>query len=176
MTDHTIHQKPFAHIKNLNKRMMLVDLLINGLILHFVKVNTLNEIVDGIVAVDIFVVGRVDFDLFYVRFDDLGIVAHRFNEEEAKAKVFGAIVADEFAAFTRCVCRVEDDDFSFVVEPRAHVFEGFFGAHVANFNAFQVARIEEFLIGVEFVEDGSAPVFAHIEGLGLDTDPVQVAS
>ena len=54
---------------------MLVEFLVDRLVLHFVKVNTLYEVINSFVTVHVFVIGRVNFDFFDVGLDYFGIVA-----------------------------------------------------------------------------------------------------
>ena len=86
---------------------MLVDFLIDGLVLHFVKVNTLQKIVDCLVTFDILVVGRVNFDFFYVGLDHFRVVAQRLDKKQTKTKVLRTIVTYEIATFARRIRRVE---------------------------------------------------------------------
>ena len=89
-----------------DERVMFVDLLVDGLILHLVKVYALQKIIDGRFAVHILVVGRVYFDLFDIGLDDTRVVAQWLHEKQAETEVFRAVVAYQLATFmgsVRCI-------------------------------------------------------------------------
>lgn len=106
--DDPVHQEPLAHIEYFNKRQVLVEFLIDSFVFEFVEADPLEEVADGRGAVDVLVVGRVDFDLSDIGLDHFRVVADRLDVEETEAVILGAVVVDELAAVTACVGSVEN--------------------------------------------------------------------
>ena len=66
MSGHSVDQEAFADVKDLDERVVFVDAFVYGLVLQRIQADTLEKVVDRIVAVNVLVVVRAHFDFAYI--------------------------------------------------------------------------------------------------------------
>lgn len=149
----------------------LVAVLVNRLVDLLIHLDPVPEVQGSLLRILSLVVRAGSLDIPNVGHDQVLVVAFGFDKEHLNA-LAGALLVDPLAPILGRIGCIEDTNDATLTEPFDHVGDGCLGGHSSSSFALGIRCVEE--IGRRVRSVGSS-VVAHIEGLGIDGEPLEIS-